>query len=211
MQDATVERVVGIVRESALEVGGDRAARSAAPVASLERDLGLGSLERVELLSRLEASFGRPLHDGALQLDTPTDLARAVAAAGGTPLPAEHRRDLAMPAALGRGARLGTIHEALYLHARAEPERPSVYLREDDGTTSTIRYGQLWGDASAVAGGLRGLGVARGDTRRPHASDRRRLPGGLPGHPRRGSRAGAHLSPCASIASRNTRSANPAS
>ena len=39
-QDATLERVVGIVRELALEVGGDRAARATRPGASLERDLG---------------------------------------------------------------------------------------------------------------------------------------------------------------------------
>ena len=63
--DATLDRVVGIVRELALEVGGDRAARAAAPGASLERDLGLGSLERVELLSRLETAFGRPLGDAS--------------------------------------------------------------------------------------------------------------------------------------------------
>ena len=31
------------------------------PEASLERELGLGSLERVELLARLERAFGRPL------------------------------------------------------------------------------------------------------------------------------------------------------
>jgi 1-acyl-sn-glycerol-3-phosphate acyltransferase len=164
MQDATLERVVVIVRELALEVGGDRAARATAPSASLERDLGLGSLERVELLTRLEAAFGSPLLDGALQLDTPSELAHAVAAAGGQMPMVERRRDLPLAAAAEVAREATTLHEALYLRAVAEPERPSVYMREDDGVTTTLSYGRVWRDAAAVAGGLRSLGIARGDT-----------------------------------------------
>ncbi|HVQ31718.1 MAG TPA: AMP-binding protein, partial [Vicinamibacteria bacterium] len=164
MQDATLERVVVIVRELALEVGGDRAARATAPSASLERDLGLGSLERVELLTRLETAFGSPLRDGALQLDTPSELAHAVAAAGGQRPMAERQRDLPLAAAAEVAREAATLHEALYLRALAEPERPSVYMREDDGVTTTLTYGRVWRDAAAVAGGLRGLGIARGDT-----------------------------------------------
>src|SRR5688572_25631988 len=55
------DKVLDIVRALAGEVGGPRAARAASPDASLERDLGLGSLERVELLLRLETAFGRTL------------------------------------------------------------------------------------------------------------------------------------------------------
>ena len=51
--DAAQERVLEVVRELLTELGGARALRAAAPDASLERDLGLGSLERVELLLRL--------------------------------------------------------------------------------------------------------------------------------------------------------------
>ena len=168
-EDATLDRVVGIVRELALEVGGDRAARAAAPGASLERDLGLGSLERVELLTRLEAAFGRPLADGALQIDTPVELARALAGASGS-LPVARRTDTAAAASdsvaaatdVAVGAR--TLHEALYLRSRQEPERPTVYMREEDGTEITLTYGRLWRDAAAAAGALRDLGVARGQT-----------------------------------------------
>ena len=161
--DATLDRVVGIVRELALEVGGDRAARAAAPGASLERDLGLGSLERVELLTRLEAAFGRPLGDTALQIDTPVDLARALCDAPGAE-PVVHQRGDSVAAAtfLARGAQ--TIHQALYLRSRHEPDRPSVYMREDDGSEVTLTYGRIWRDGAAVAGALRDLGIAPGDT-----------------------------------------------
>src|SRR5687767_12947823 len=76
---AIQEKVLEIVRALAAETGGGRAARAAAPEASLERDLGLGSLERVELLLRLESAFGRRLGESALGIDTPAGLARALA------------------------------------------------------------------------------------------------------------------------------------
>ena len=45
----------------------------------LERDLGLGSLERVELMARLENAFGVRIADQAATLaNTPDDLAAAV-------------------------------------------------------------------------------------------------------------------------------------
>ena len=59
--DSYVERVLEVVRELALEVGGPRAVRAVSATASLERDVGLGSLERVELLVRLEEALGREL------------------------------------------------------------------------------------------------------------------------------------------------------
>jgi len=50
---------------------------------SLERDLGIGSLERVELLLRLEQAFGVRLTDAAMmEAESPRDLARAILTAG---------------------------------------------------------------------------------------------------------------------------------
>ena len=51
----------------------------------LDRDLGLGSLERVELLARLETAFGVRLPDRVVaEANTPEDLAKALLAAPGT-------------------------------------------------------------------------------------------------------------------------------
>src|SRR5205814_10688065 len=68
-------RVLEVVRALAEELGGARAAHAVAPSASLEREVGLGSLERVELLLRLENAFGRALDDRFLQADTPAAIA----------------------------------------------------------------------------------------------------------------------------------------
>jgi 1-acyl-sn-glycerol-3-phosphate acyltransferase len=160
---AVQERVLEIVRALAAEVGGGRAARAAGADASLERDLGLGSLERVELLLRLEAAFGRPLGDRALQIDTPAGLARALAddapesPASATAVSDRLAAAIALPAP-------PTVHHALWARAQAEPARPHVYLREDDGTEDVVTYGRLLSDAAAVAGGLRAQGIRQGDT-----------------------------------------------
>jgi 1-acyl-sn-glycerol-3-phosphate acyltransferase len=160
---ATEERVLDVVRELALELGGRRAGLAVAPQASLERDVGLGSLERVELLARLESTFGRSLGDGLLSLDTPASVAEAISAAG----PAAPERAASRAPQLAAASRIeeaATIHEALWRRGVAEPDRPQAYVREDDGVERTISYGHLLADARGVAGGLRDLGVARGDT-----------------------------------------------
>lgn len=159
---AVAAQVLDIVRELAAEVSGERAARAARPDASLERELGLGSLERVELLMRLEDAFARRLPESCLQLDTPGALARAVMQSEGLDAKAHARQQ---PEA-GAAAALPpsrTLQETLWRRAQAEPHRAHVYLREDGVAARTIRYGELWQEASAVAAGLRERGIRPGD------------------------------------------------
>lgn len=160
------ERVLEIVRGLAGEVGGARAQRAASPRASLERDLGLGSLERVELMARLETAFGLSLDDRFLALDTPADLAHALAETGGSTAvaPSGTLERPRVAAATPLAAPPETIHQALWRRAEADPDRPHVYMREDDGTEHTITYGGLLRESRAVAGGLRERGVRPGDT-----------------------------------------------
>ena len=160
------ERVLQAVRELAQEVGGARAVGAVSSRASLEREVGLGSLERVELLVRLEASLGRTLDERFLELDTAEDWTRALlrsdapvaappVSAGAPPPPVEAARPLSsLPS---------TIHGALHSRAATDPERIQVYLREDDGSELSVSYGRLWDEARAVAGGLRERGVQHGD------------------------------------------------
>src|SRR5215470_2085601 len=82
-----VEReVLDVVGGLVAELGSGRG-RSVSATQSLDRDLGLGSLERVELLLRLEQAFGIRLPDEAMvQADTPADLADAILRAEGAPV-----------------------------------------------------------------------------------------------------------------------------
>jgi 1-acyl-sn-glycerol-3-phosphate acyltransferase len=164
MSEAAQDRVLEVVRQLLTELGGGRALRAAAPEASLERDLGLGSLERVELLLRLENAFGRSLDERCLQIDTPAGLARVLLETGVSPrgiVERAPRRSNLGPAAVVSAA--ATVHEVLWRRAQAEPDRPHVYLREEDGTEITITYGQLLSESAAIAGALRAHGVERGD------------------------------------------------
>jgi acyl carrier protein len=70
-------RVLEVVRALAAETGGERARGAASLRASFERDLGLGSLERVELMTRLESALVRRLEDRHLAIDSAAEMAQA--------------------------------------------------------------------------------------------------------------------------------------
>ena len=59
-------QVLAITRELLRELGNSEAGEAVRGSASLERDLGLGSIERVELSSRLERTLGTSLPEGAI-------------------------------------------------------------------------------------------------------------------------------------------------
>ena len=178
-------RVLELVGQLVAELRPGSAAAGINPDDSLERDLGLGSLEQVELLSRIERATGIRVPDTVLgNADTPADLARAVAAAppasgrstappGTQPArpdsapqapetPPEARPALGTAAAAPESAE--TLVDVLEWHARASPDRPHIHLREDDGRERTLTYGWLRRRAVEVAAALRGRGIGQRDT-----------------------------------------------
>jgi len=160
--ESVEDRVVAVVRGLASEMGGPRAERAVRPGASLERDLGLGSLERVELIARLEKAFGERLDERFLQMDTAAEIAREIALAPATRDAGAARGEHVAAAVAARPA--ATLHEALWRRTEQHPERPQTFMREDDGGEHVIRYADLLDGARRVAGGLRERGVRRGDT-----------------------------------------------
>jgi 1-acyl-sn-glycerol-3-phosphate acyltransferase len=125
------------------------------PEASLVADVGLGSLERVELGIRLEQAFGVPLGEEALGLDTAIALARAARKArAAEPSPGPAQEGPPPPAPLDRARTASTLQEALHTWADAEPIRPHVYVQEEVGPATTLTYGQLWERAADIAGGI---------------------------------------------------------
>lgn len=159
-RDPIERRVLEIVEALAVELGRPVRA-SVAPHHSLDRDLGIDSLERVELLLRLEQAFGVRLPDAAMaDAESPRDLADAIRAVS----PAATERVPESRAPMGPGisapADAQTLVEVLRWHAQAHPERVHILLLQDDGAEVPISYGALWDRAAAVAAGLheRGLG-----------------------------------------------------
>jgi 1-acyl-sn-glycerol-3-phosphate acyltransferase len=158
-------RVVDIVTALAGELGTLPARGSATLDDVLDRDLGLGSLERVELALRLEQAFGVQLGDAVLtEAECCRDLVAAVSKAG---VPVQERT----PAAIElpqTGARVPgeaqTLTEVLAWHAAATPERVHIVLRRDTGEEEPITYGALATAAGAAATALRARGVTAGDS-----------------------------------------------
>src|SRR5687767_15193457 len=96
---------------------------------SLERDLGLDSLARVELVLRLEREFAASLPEQALaSSETPRDLLRFLLAAAGQAPQAADRSVASL--VQGEGVRPAeqaqTLIEALEYHVERQPQRLSV-------------------------------------------------------------------------------------
>jgi acyl carrier protein len=158
------EQVLEIVRELLNELGSHRAAQSVALHSMLERDLALGSLERVELLVRCEARFGIRLADEvAQQAETPAEWVQAIVHGGEERAPQSRYRIEQPGPAPPPPVQSKTLVEALRRQVEAAPERVHIHLLEE-ASGQDISYHQLWMIATEVAAGLRASGLRRNDT-----------------------------------------------
>ena len=180
------ERVLAVVRELVAELGHAAALRSAGLASHLERDLGLGSLERVELLLRLDKAFGTRLDENVLAAaETVQDLVAAVGAATVTRVPdgqepfgsgaqAEGVAGAAGISSPGRartsdGLAEGipsaeTFQEVLRHRGRVDASRTHLIFYEDDAEGPSLTFGELLEGADRVAADLAQRGIGRGDT-----------------------------------------------
>ncbi len=134
---------------------------------ALERDFGLDSLARVELITRIERELGVQLGEAAFtEAETPRDLLRQMvgAAGGGAPTPAE------MPAAAAAAAGVepapqtaATLIEMLDWHVAMHGERTHITLYVEDERSEDISYRMLQAEAQALAAGLLAQGLGAGD------------------------------------------------
>ncbi len=179
------EKILQVVRDLLVELGSDRALRHLSPSASLERELGLASLERVELLLRLERALSLQLPEHLLsRAEAVGDLvlaARAAESQAGASASASPGTDCIdtrllrqtqspgpRPGGVDAWSREGgwpaTLDEALFHFARRDPERVHIQLRLETGEMRPITYAGLLSESSAVAAALRQrAGLQSGD------------------------------------------------
>src|SRR5689334_1870118 len=102
---------------------------------SLERELGLDSLARVELVLRLEREFGASLPEQALgSSETPRDLLRfLLASAGQAPSSADRSVASLQSEGIRPPDQAKTLIEALEYHLERQPERITVHLYDEGG------------------------------------------------------------------------------
>ena len=163
--DSIQNHALDIVDQLVSELRGGEVYRRVQPSDSLERDLGISSLERVELLVRLEQAFNVRLPDAVMaDAETPRDLVVAIASAG--PRVATTAPHIPLDASAGTAAPATsrTIVEALEWHADHSPERVQIHLRGEDSQETQVTNGALWRAAVDVANGLLAKGLRRHET-----------------------------------------------
>ena len=133
---------------------------------TLERDLGLDSLSRVELAVRIERAFGITLSEQTLaDMQTLRDVLDALPSAVeklpdvvDAPLPTDWSEPV--QAAPETAA---TLLDVLDWHLRAHPDRVQIVCLAESGNVN-IRYRDLDQTVSAVAAGLQRAGLDPGQT-----------------------------------------------
>jgi acyl carrier protein len=127
-----------------------------------ERDLGLDSLTRVELISRVEREFGIVLPEQTFaQAESARDLLRAIQGARtaeGIVIDTEVRRESLQPVS-ATPAEATTLLEVLDWHVAHNPERPHIQICGDDNAGKRLNYEQLYSGAMKVAAGLQQAGL----------------------------------------------------
>ncbi|MDQ2694905.1 MAG: AMP-binding protein [Pseudomonadota bacterium] len=160
--DATVHTLLQVVTDLVRE---SRAAGAAVTLDSvLDRDLGLDSLGRTELVARIGRALEVNLPDNALLAETPRDLLRLVLAASSGPR-AAGAAELRYPS-LGEAEaapdRAATLVEVLDWHVRAHPGRTHIWLYGDADQPEALSYADLRQGARTVAAGLLERGLRPG-------------------------------------------------
>ncbi len=131
---------------------------------SLEKELGLDSLARVELVLRLEREFGTSLPEQALATgETPRDLLRfLLSSAGQAPRVADTSvASLSRSTDVRPPLQAQTLTEALEYHVERQPDRLTVHLYEE-GRETPITYRQLYDGALGYAAHLSQAGLQPG-------------------------------------------------
>jgi acyl carrier protein len=134
------------------------------PDASFDRDLGLDSLSRMELIRRVEDRFGVTLPEASLEeLNCARELWEAIAAAKTGALGMIRRAGVVQRAAVGSPARAETLLDVLRWHAEHRGARRYITFFEDHGDGPTLSFGELYARSAETAAGLQEAGVEPGE------------------------------------------------
>ncbi len=161
--DPTAENLLLLIQDLVAEVHPQQSPREViGPDSRFEKDLGLDSLTRVELIARVERHFGLALPEHSFaEVETARDLLRAIQGAVTPRAKLTDSEIQAVSLGLARvaPAEANTLLEVLDWHVEHHPERPHVQLYQDDGEGESLNYRQLKAGAASVAAGLQQNGL----------------------------------------------------
>jgi 1-acyl-sn-glycerol-3-phosphate acyltransferase len=156
--------LITIVRDLVREVHPHRSL-TVQPESRLDRDLGLDSLSRAELLNRVELAFQVRLPERTLsESETVSDYIAALDRAGNI---TEHRAKRAASAEqlpdIAAPHHASNLVAVLDWYAANHGERPHVTFLPDGAEPETLTYGALAASSRTIASALIGRGVKDGD------------------------------------------------
>ncbi len=167
-QNADLEaKVLDIVRKLCAEVNprGNKTARIDLD-SDLDRDGGLDSLARAELIFRIDTAFKVKLQDRVLiETNTPRDLLRALKAA--RPALASKRfltqKSAPKLATISEPFDASSLVDAFTFHVSDHPNRPHIKIWFSEEEETVFTYADLHQQALSLGGAMTDLNVGRGD------------------------------------------------
>ncbi len=132
-----------------------------------DKDLGLDSLSRVELITRVEKTFKLALPEATYaEAVSARDLLRALQVSS-SPRSSLHKIDITHDDT-STDSRItpddaSTLIDVLDWHVIAHPDKPHIQFYDDSGDGEMITYAQLKERAGRVAGGLQQLGLQKAE------------------------------------------------
>lgn len=168
--DKLSQHLIAVVTDLARELHGSvKASLNVSLSSRLDRDLGIDSLGRTELVQRIEREFRTRLPTSVIgEADTVADLLVALKqSASETQTPDRHiaaEASNAVEPGVVPAGEAKTVIEALEWHVARNPDRPHVtVLQDENAVLAAMTYGELCEAARGVAGGLVSHDIAPGD------------------------------------------------
>ena len=161
------ENLIYIVSEFLHELDSQRALQSISLDASLENNLGIDSLGRVELLHRIEKQFNIKLPESAMaQAHTLRDLVKLISTASQHMTKGIHYQNkIAIIEAITLDVSgFSTLTDIIAYYGIKAATRSHAYLHNENGEEQVITYGQMFTQSQAFARGLLHLGIKPGET-----------------------------------------------
>lgn len=163
---AVEEQLISMTENFLKELGRERAQRALNKNASLQKDLTIDSLGKVELFHRIEAFYEVELSESVMiQADSLTELAQAIIDAKSNKGPVKPKTFVAKEEETHFDPlQARTLVEVLLKRAAKEPNRVHIFLQDDAGNEQPITYGKLLENAKKVARGLQSWDIEVGET-----------------------------------------------
>ena len=164
--DDTAQILIQLITELIVELNPRQTSNKAVMLDSaLGRDLGMDSLARVELFTRVESRFQISLPEQAFaEVETARDLLRTIARAHGSrsQFSSTDISDLNMGEGQAAPETAQTLVDVLHWHVATHPDRPHAHFYSEDKATEIISYQALLNGAQKLAAGLQARGLQQG-------------------------------------------------